>query len=358
MIIKTKKLLNTLYNNIFVFSALFFLSLGIAVYLLTGRSTVNMLSEQMLHREQIIVRSGAGTIQNFLSLFGNTLSFSAQNNSISLNNLNESEKILTQLVNSSRNTPISGFALINKDGQPVLNLNDLGRGQVNGLSFSDRDYYLWSKTAKPREIFVGKPVVSRLGASSGKMIIPIASPIIRKGEYEGVLTAAVILSDLTDSFLNPLRISDNSEAYLIKNDGEIIYADRFSEAVGKNVFSYLGDNSFLGSKYIKTEVQKVLADNKEGKMKAVYPKFGNSEGFSERLVAYAPIDLKDGQLWYLAVSTPIEDALVFMGPFYSRQILLTIFIFIAILIYAVRFSKLQGFKEGHDLYHQEKNSSK
>lgn len=354
---KAKKIVVNLFNNIFVFSALFFLSLGIAVYVLTGRSAVNMLSEQMLHREQVITRSGASAIQSFFTLFGNSISISAQNSSISLSNLKESEKVLIQLVTSSKKTPIGGFALLNDKGLAVLNSSVSSSGPVSGGSFQDRDYYLWSKSAKAGEYFIAKPVISRLGASSGKMIIPIASPVIREDGYQGILTSAVILSDLTGNFLDPLRISDKSEVYLIKDDGEIICADRFQEPVGKNIFSYLGDNSFLGSKYLNGEVKKALASRKEGKVRVVYPRFDQSGGLLERLVAYSPIDLGNGQLWYLVISTPFEDALVFMGPFYLKQVLLTILIFIAILIYAVRFSKLRGFKEGHELYHQEKISS-
>ena len=350
---KARDIIVRLYNNIFVFSAVFFAGLGIAIYILMGKGAASMLSEQMLHREQVITRSGASAIQNFLVIYGNSVSLTAQNDLIVSKNLKEPETILKKLVESFKGTPVSGFLLVDENGKAVLNLNISGQGLLSAESLEDRDYFIWSKTAKSGEVFLGKPVISRLGASKGKMIVPVSSPIFRAGKYAGVLTSAVVLSDLTSGFLNPLKISEKSEVYLIGNDGAIIYSDRFQEPVGKNVFTYLGDNSFLGSKYIKSEVQKALEGKKEGKARVVYPIFDQSGKFLERLVAYAPINLGNGQFWYLAVSTPIKDALIFMAPFYTRQIILTILIFIAILIYSVRFSRTVGFREGHNLYHKE-----
>jgi len=351
--IKIKNVVVSLYNNIFVFSTVFFLLLGVAIYLLTGRSAVNMLIEQMLHREQAITRSGAGSIQSFLTLFGDAISLLAQNRQVSPDNVKESEEILTKILTNFKNTPMGGILLIDSYGELLLNPNIVGNMVTPGTMVDDREYYIWSKTAKEREVFWGEPILSQIGGSKGKMIIPISTPIIRDGRFKGVLAASIILPDLTKDFLDPLKISNNSEVYLFKDNGEIIYSGKFEETVDKNIFSLIDENKFLGSEYIKGEIKKALNSGKEGKLRIAYPTSNNTAILSERLLAYSPIDLGNGEVWYLVMSTPVMDALVFMGPFYTRQIILTILIFMAILIYAVRFSKMRGFKEGHDLYHKE-----
>lgn len=346
--IKAKNIIVSLYNNVFVFSAVFFAGLGIIIYILMGKGAVSMLSEQMLHREQVITRAGSSSIRSFIGSLGRSMVTSL------INYDGNSSKLTSNFVSEWFNTPVFSALTVDKKGMVdvLYEKANLFISNETPIKVDDRDYFIWAKNAKQSEVFISSLIYPRSGTVQNSYLLTLSTPIFKDGSFDGIFVATVLLNDLTKSYLNDMKISDATEIYVIANNGNIIYSDKFEELVGKNVFAYLGDNSFLGSKYIKAEVQKALESKKEGKTRIVYPK-SDKEGLSERLIAYAPIDLANDQLWYLVVSTPLEDALIFMAPFYTRQIILTSLIFVAILIYSVRFSKMVGFREGHNLYHKE-----
>lgn len=346
------------WRSLFAFLAVFFAGLGIATYLLMGRGAVKMLTEQTLHREQVIVRSGAASIQSFLTLLADSISSVGRNELVTFSDLARTKRILAHLVEGYKSTPINGVILVDEKGKVLLNPNIKGEGPISSELLSDRDYFIWSKDAKEGEIFFGSPVVSRLGASKGRMIVPVAAPIIREGKFQGILVASVVIDDLTSQYLDDLRISEKSEVYLIKQDGTIIYSDRFTDPVGKNIIEILKNNTFLGSRLLLDKVDQFLKGKNEGKEIIAYPSLENQTVFSRRLVAYSPINLGRDQYWYLAISTPIKDALVFMAPFYTREILLVILIFLSVSIYISYFARSKGFNEGHDLYHKENQKEK
>ena len=77
---------------------------------------------------------------------------------------------------------------------------------------------------------MGKPVVSRLGAPKGKMIIPVSSPISRDGKYAGVLVSGCCNPDsgltcLYGTFLYETNNSDNSYFYCHPNLFSKIFQD-------------------------------------------------------------------------------------------------------------------------------------
>lgn len=69
---------------------------------------------------------------------------------------------------------IGGVVLTDRAGVVRFNSNVTGISDT-GESLADRDYFSLAKSQKgPGEYFVGQPVVSRLGATKGKVIIPVA----------------------------------------------------------------------------------------------------------------------------------------------------------------------------------------
>lgn len=345
---KARNIIVSLYNNVFVFSAVFFAGLGIAIYILMGKGAVSMLSEQMLHREQVITRAASNSIESFISLLGHSMVTSLRVYS------GDKSELVSSFALSWKDTPVFSALTVSKEGvvDIVYEKDAKFIPSGNPILVNDRDYFVWAKKAKSGDIFIGDLIKPRSGTLQESYLLTLSTPIIRNGTFDGVFVTTILLDDLTISYLDSLRISDATEVYLLKDDGRLIYSDRFTDSIGKNIFEFLGDNSFSGSKYIKAEVRKALESKEEGKTRIIYPKF-DKEGLSERLIAYTPIDLANNQLWYLVISTPLEDTLAFMAPVYSRQVLLTILIFLAILIYAVRFSRMVGFREGHNLYHKE-----
>ena len=345
-----KKVLYSLYNNIFVFSAIFFVGLGVAVYVLMGKEAVSMLSEQMLHREQAITRAASNSIHGFVDLLGKSMIVYLRTYG------GDREELASSFTSEWKGTPVFSAVIVSKDGIVDTVYERAAKFIPHEVSpkVDDRDYYIWAKSAKAGEIFVGNPIKPRSGTVQDQFLLPLSTPIMKNGVFDGVFGVTLLLDDLTKSYLDSLRISDKTEVYLVSQEGLIIYSDRFQEPIGRNIFDHLEENSFLGSSLVSGVVRDTLNAGGEGKLKIVYPSF-DSGILSEKLIAYAPVNLGNGQHWFLAVATPIQDALIFMTPFYLRQVILIILIFISILIYSVRFSKIRGFKEGHELYHKERD---
>lgn len=330
-------------ENIFVFSAIFFVALGFIFYVVLGRGAVESLTEQMLHREQVITRSGAGAIEGFFELAGKSLVILAKNQDIISQDKN-SQKTLEEFVSYWQSTSIVEAIIVDKEGKILFVGNKTPSEFVTGVSVADRDYFIASKKAKAGGVFVGKPLLPRLGAFGGQLLIPVSTPIFDKGEFKGVLAVGVLLSKLTNDYLNPLKISRDTEVYIVSSDGELLYAP-FKETVGKNIFQQVSENPFLGSEVLMGEVKKRLERGGEGKIDIVYPKSLTDLTFKRRLITYSPIEVGKRR-FFLAVATPIEDALIFIGPIYTRQVAFLIIVFLALIAFSIRVAKMAGFKEG------------
>lgn len=342
-----KSFWENIFNNLFVFSAIFFVALGFIFYLVLGRSARETLIEQMLHREQVVVRSGAASIESFFELTGRSLIILSKNQDIISQDKN-SQRALEEFISHWESTPVVEAIIVDKDGKVVFVGNKTQTGFVTGVSLADRDYFLASSKAKEGEVFVGGPLLPRLGAFQGELLVPISTPIFKEGEFKGVLAAGISLSKLTNGYLDPLKISPQTEVYVLSGDGEVLYAP-FKEIIGRNIFQQVSENPFLGSEVLMGEVKKRLDKGGEGKADIAYPK--NLEGLTLKrmLIAYSPIEINEGR-FFLAVATPIEDALMFIGPIFTRQVAVLIIILLAMVIYTGRVAKILGFKEGFSFH--------
>lgn len=355
MLRRLKVFLGNISGNIFVFSIIFFMALGFIFYLVLGSGAREALIEQMLHREQVIARSGAGAIGGFFELAGKSLAILAKNQDIVSQDEN-SQKTLEEFVSHWKSTSIVEAIIVDKDGEILFVGNKAQTGFVAGVSVADRDYFIASKKAEASGVFMGKPLLPRLGAFEGQLLIPVSTPIFDKGEFKGVLVADILLSKLINDYLNPLKISSDTEVYIVSSDGELLQTP-FKKAVGKNIFQQVLENPFLGSEVLMGEVKKRLERGGEGKIDIVYPKNLTDTTLKRRLIAYSSIEVCK-QRFFLAVATPVEDALAFIGPIYTGQIAMFTIIFLAVVAYAVRIAKIAGFREGSSLHaklHKETN---
>lgn len=342
-----KNILSRLFNNIFVFVGLLFIGLGLVFYVVLGRGAVDTLTSQMLERKLVIARGGASSIQAFFGLFGNSLK--------TLGRSEISQEDIDDFVNDWKDTPVSGVILTDEDG--VVLANSTRTEEINtGADISDRDYFNWAKEAKQGEIFVGEPVVSRVGVSTGKFVAVTATPIFRNGEFRGVLAAAMFISELTQDYLEPLKTSENTRVYVIDPSGVIIFGP-FEKLIRVNYFDYLAENKVLGYEEINRVLKERVSNTAEGKLKIALPneKTGKITPF---LVAHSPIYYNNGSYWTLAVAIPEADALTYMTPLYIRGLILLVITFMVLMAFSARLAKRMGYTEGfseHGVLHKEKN---
>jgi hypothetical protein len=349
-------------NRILIFLVAFFVGLASIFYLIVGKRVEASLVDQMLHREQVVVRAGAKSISVFLELSGSSLALLARDHHVA-NIGKDTQVVLDNFIAGWEETPFVEVVLIDKEGVIQFVANKAETPLEPGVSVTDRDYFIAAKKSLPGEVSVGKPFLPRLGAFEGQYLLPLSTPIIVDGERRGVLGAGILLSELTKNYLDPLRISEDTQVYLISQEGVFLHSF-YPELVGKNAIEYIEENSYPGSDKIIDWIKEKLTDSKEGKYIFPMRKVDDKTKFERYLLAYTPFSLGERH-FILAVATPQEDALAFFGPFYGNQIGALVFIifmvlaFSTLLILAIRMTErdgyLRGFNDGGN--HRKKSSS-
>lgn len=320
-------------KRLFLLSFFIVVGLGAAFYLILGRGTNSTIKQQLLQRQQTIARAEASNIISFFQVFGDSVAVLAQLKSIETRNAN-APRDMDAFVEQWRDSDlIGGVVLTDSRGVVQFNSNILGSADV-GVSLADRDYFLWAKDkAKVGEYFIGQPVVSRLGASKGRTIVVVASPVYRNGLFTGVVATSVRLRQLTQKYLELMKVSDKTDVYLIDEGGEMLYSNSAPDAIGSNIFELLQKNPFPGSETLTDKIKNALSAKKEGKLKTSHldPKTGK---MVTRLAAYSPITL-GSQNWLLAMATPVQEVNGITTPVYIRLGAVLLLVLLTFLLHGV-----------------------
>lgn len=115
-------------------------------------------------------------------------------------------------------------AVIDKQGR--LAFSNLAPA-TDRTDLSDREHFKVHKLAEGKDhLFISKPL---LGKISGKWSIQFTRPILRSGEFDGVLVISVS-PDLFSVFPQTLGIADSSSVAIVRDSGEVI--SRFPKREG------------------------------------------------------------------------------------------------------------------------------
>ncbi|MCM1523315.1 MAG: methyl-accepting chemotaxis protein [Ruminococcus sp.] len=180
-------------------------------------------------------------------------------------------------------------------------MHDLERGNyihldgsgIDGNNYSDREYFQQSLKGNT---WVSEPVVSKV---TGKLTIIISAPVWKDGK-QGTEVVGVCYFVPHEEFLNDmmreLKVSDNSDAYIIDKNGNTIAATDISRI--KNAEN-IEDNA-LSDPNIKAqaEIHSKMRAGESGFEEAVI----NNE---QHYMAYASLANTNG--WSLAVHAPEND---------------------------------------------------
>jgi len=292
---------------------LLFLIVGLGALFIFALGRVAKLSvaEQLLAREQVVARAQAANMASFFEVFGNSVGVFAQLTSVRTRNANLRSNMDSFVEQWRESGIIGGVVVTDRNGVVQYNSNILGTSDV-GASLPDRDYFVWAKAgAKEREYFVGSPVVSRLGATKGQFIVPVASPIYQNGEFSGVVSASIKLYPLAQKYLELMKVSDATAEYLFDAKGVLIYSNSGGDAANVDADELLSDR----------EVKNALGATKEGKLL-----------IGSRLVAYSPIML-GSQNFLLVTSSPSKEVMGITTPIYIRLAIVLLLVYFTILLF-------------------------
>ncbi|WKZ25588.1 MAG: cache domain-containing protein [bacterium] len=332
-------------KNPFLISFAFLLFSILFLSIFFNKISRDKLVEQIQHRQQMSVRAGANSVESFLTSVGSMTTLLAIDPRI---------EAFDEFIKAWQDESISGVVAADKNGLVYLH-SERGNVESEGQSVIERDYFEWARTAKKGEYKVFPAIVSKLGSSKGKYILPIASPVVKSDNFDGVVVVAVVLSDLVEHYINGLEILESSDYYLVTNRGEIIYST-IPSLIGYKLEDLLA-NKFLGSQIIYDLIREEMASEGDTVLNLAIPNSDRSHKLEPYLVNASTIKLADRN-WKLVTTTPENDLKAFTFNFYSNQILV-IFITVAIFIMlTLRASKQTGYDQAVEDEHQRHNLGK
>lgn len=287
----------------FFVGPLLILVLFTAYALAMAKISSTSAKDRFFKTQRILARAQASNIQTFFEDFGTSVRILAQSPSVKRRDTATVEKMDTWVGEWADAGLVRGVVLTDARGIVRFNSNVLGTRDV-GVSLADRDYFIWGREREnDGEYMVGSPVISRLGASKGKRIFVVASPVFTNDVFAGVIAASVELKALTERYVNLMKISDQS-IYVISGGGDLLYgtADTEEETI-------LMDAS-----------RDILNTSTEGSIET-----------RRYMVSYAPIDL-GSQEWWLVVVSPTSEMTKIVKAIYLRQMTLLPIALVSLLV--------------------------
>ena len=332
-------------NRLVIFAVVFFITSGTLLYWIIGDRSEKNFIRQTLQRKQIITRSGATSMESFINLVGKALLI--LDDQISADR-QDSQLILDEFIDEWKDTPVSGVIVTDADGIIKFNSNKYGPSVI-GESVSDRKYFEWAKDAGFDEVYIGNPVKPRFGALENQYVVTITTPEQENGEFSGVINIAVLLSELTESYITPLKTSDANMFYLVSEDGTILYGPN-EELIGVNYIDYLTKNDFPDSALAKEVLSEAAERMKDGTLVLTLPeaKTGKLNRF---LIAYSPVKMVRSH-WTLVVVMADDNLNEAYLPFRINQVIVLIFLvatilsFSAFLLVSVRVTRKKAYLKG------------
>lgn len=202
--------------------------------------------------------------------------------------------------------------IIGKDGISIF----------DGKDYSDRNYYQESMKGMSK---VSEPLISKI---TGQLSIMVSAPLWKDGipdtSIEGVIYFVPKETFLNDIVSN-IKVSENSVAYAINNNGYTIADNTLETIMTQNIEEEAKTNSSLA------KLASIHAKMRQGA--SGFDSY-RSDG-SVMLTAYAPIPDTDG--WSIAISAPQSD---FMSGTYLSIGITILVVFAAILAAAFIAMKL------------------
>lgn len=304
-----------------------------------------VLKEQTLLRQQVIVSSGAKSITSFFELTGHSLVWFASN----LDLEEDIQKNLDILLAEWQGTPVRAVAYIDQNGV-VRQLGGMEEFKpvYEEVRVAHLDIFQQLKTTGKGQVLVGDPMFPP-GLKDPVLIVPVVTPLIRDEQFKGAIVMAVVLSDLTEEYLDPLKISEETRIYLINDKGIIIYSS-LEQVIGQNYFEVLEEKQFPEKERAVSILRQALQSGEGGKMELILPNEKTGK-FTSFLIAYSSVR-RDEKYYVLAVATPVEDALVFYKSFRELEIVsffvtfLSIIVFSAYIVLVVRMAQKKSFLDG------------
>ncbi len=327
------KILKRFLSNKMLYLGLGLIAFVCAVfYVVLMRQAKVTTTNNLLRQQLIIARAETNNLTSFFSVFGDSLSILAQSSSVETRNASTIQDMDAFVDQWRESGVLGGIILVDRNGVVQFNSNVLGTRDT-GAMLADREYFVWAKSqSKEGEYFIAKPVTSKLGASKGQTIVPIASPIFQNGAFAGVLAASIELTPLTDRYLGLMRVSGKSDVALIDSQGNLLYVNT-PELTGMSAFEYMRQHPSANDEKLLTALKNSIEKDEE--ISLVAPYFDPKEKkIEDHLIVFSPITIGN-QKWVLALGDPIQGVTDATRPIYIRQLSVLVLIILCAITFRI-----------------------
>ena len=321
-------------NNIYIqlailFIHIFFSILGFYNFFFNYDLSAQLLIQKTVDRQVTIARSGSTSIENYIKSLQNQLdsfvfSFQKVNENDVIDKVETRRQFEAYIQKTTK--PSSGIALYDDTGKLLVIQNTQKITTGENEDFSDYDFIQWSKDPVSKgKTFIANPYTARAGASKGKIIMVVATPVYFGNKYKGTLAIRFLVGQFKDAFITPLSTELDEDSFIVDTNGVLITGD--DKLINQNLISYAKQTKWDGSDDFVDKLSLALKKTEaRTEWKFQHPDQKNKN----YLVAIRKIDIPntDKDL-FLVATTPKDDITKSLIPLRSYG---SVWLFISILI--------------------------
>lgn len=306
----------------FVLAFLFILSLIIILGQFFHQTLQNEMADQFNKQQLLIAREVAINIESFLDHVYEDISVISRLPEVDRIHRSPRTRTMAEAMNFHiQSEMLVTIRVLDRQGRLIYDSAYPGR---EGADLSKTDYFKTTRTLRRHEKFVTELLDAPNQGPGSKQFI-IATPIYqqlrnsRNFDFNGVVLAVLSIEGITQKYLAPIKSGTRGYAWMMDNNGTLLYHPNQPQMVGKNLY-HTDRSCFTCHRSFDTEKKMI-----EGKSET----FGQYEapGGENKLAAFYRIPI-GSRSWLVVVSAPYSDVIALMrkSRFLYSSLIISIFI--------------------------------
>lgn len=336
------------YRQIVVVVIIIFSTIGVILYWFNSQIMEQVAVTLTQRRMLTLAKAGAQSVEGSLLRTKLEVINLAEKGEIVDLDLPKARNTLLKTITTNNRFLFKQAGLISKDGILLTIVNTEGNRTYEGSSLTDMQYFQWAKTAKKGEAFISQPLIDKAGINQNQQVIIVATPIINnKRNFAGVLYVPLRLAEMTENYINNLKISPDSRAYVLNQDGIMINSP-YKNLVGVNIRDYIQKRKWQDYQSALETVETMIR-GEEGM--SIYS-FLSPEDELTRMVSGFTSAKIDGKKIIIAVATPYSEIYESTKDFLTNQVIWLSFLILTGVVIALLWivslfvAKRDGYNQG------------
>src|SRR5512134_1818203 len=223
----------------FILAFLFVLSLIIILGQFFHQTLQNEMADQFNKQQLLLAREVAINIESFIDHVYEDISVISQLPEVDRIHRSSRTRTMAETMNFHiQSEMLVTIRVLDRQGRVIYDSAYPGR---EGADLSRTDYFMKTKTLRRHEKFVTELMESPDQRPESKQFI-IATPIYqqlhdsRNFEFNGVVLAVLSIDGITQKYLAPIKSGTRGYAWMMDNNGTLLYHPNQPQMVGKNLY--------------------------------------------------------------------------------------------------------------------------